>query len=134
MQDKKDDLLVGIKSTALKFGENTKLWLSCFSAAMISGLTMSGYVCDQTWPYYATVGLVAAHLTQQIVSLNIDNPNDCAKKFISNHQVGLLIFSGIVLGTLLKTSIDKSTTTTAKTKSTNNVLLPQLGRENLVQR
>lgn len=109
--------MVGIKSTALRFGENTKIWLSSFSAAMITGLITSGYVCDQTLPYYCTVGVVAAHLTQQIYSLNIDNPTDCAKKFISNHQVGCLIFAGIVLGTYLKMTQDKSnangTTTTA---------------------
>lgn len=108
MQDKVDDLLVGIKSTALRFGENTKLWLSSFSAAMLTGLITSGYVCDQTLPYYCTVGVVGAHLAQQIYSLNIDNPTDCAKKFISNHQVGCLIFVGIVLGTYMKMTQDKS--------------------------
>lgn len=103
-QDKVDDLLAGIKSTALRFGDNTKIWLTFFSSAMISGLTTAGLVCDQTWPYYTTVGLVGAHLAQQIYSLNINNPSDCARKFISNHQVGLLLFVGIVLGTLLKTT------------------------------
>lgn len=38
----------------------------------------------------------------QIYTLNIDNPSDCASKFISNYQVGLILFLGIVLGTLLK--------------------------------
>lgn len=104
--------MVGIKSTALRFGENTKLWLSTFSAAMITGLLTSGYVCDQTLPYYCTVGVVGAHLAQQIYPLNIDNPTDCAKKFISNHQVGFLIFAGIVLGTYLKMTQDKSNTAT----------------------
>lgn len=94
--------MIGIKSTALRFGDDTKIWLSGFSTAMITALTVSGLVCDQTWPYYTTVGLVAAHLAQQIYFLNINNPNDCARKFISNHQVGLLLFIGIVLGTLLK--------------------------------
>lgn len=103
-----DDILLGIKSTALRFGDNTKLWLSSFSAAMITGLLTSGYVCDQTFPYYCTVGVVGAHLAQQIYSLNTDNPTDCAKKFISNHQVGFLIFGGIVLGTYLKMKKDKS--------------------------
>lgn len=107
LQDKVDDLLVGIKSTALRFGENTKLWLSSFSTAMITGLLTSGYVCDQTLPYYLTVGVVGAHLAQQIASVNIDNPTDCAKKFISNHQVGFLIFAGIVLGTYWKASQEK---------------------------
>lgn len=82
---------------------------------MISGLTLAGLAVDQTWPYYMTVGLVGAHLAQQIVSLNINNPNDCARKFISNHQVGLLLFAGIVLGTLLKEAKNGKATTTAET-------------------
>ncbi|SPP82661.1 4-hydroxybenzoate polyprenyltransferase, mitochondrial [Drosophila guanche] len=101
-QDKLDDLQIGVKSTALRFGENTKVWLSGFTAAMLTGLSASGWACDQTLPYYAAVGVVGAHLVQQIYSLNIDNPTDCAKKFLSNHQVGLILFLGIVLGTLLK--------------------------------
>lgn len=129
-QDKVDDLMIGIKSTALRFGDNTKLWLTGFSAAMIGGLTLSGIVCAQTWPYYGTVGLVAAHLAQQIYSLNIDNPNDCARKFISNHQVGLLLFIGIVLGTLLKVEVDergKATTATAATPLSPAAIMHQLG-------
>lgn len=101
-QDKVDDALLGIKSTAIRFGDNTKLWLSGFTTAMIGGLVTSGVVCDQTWPYYSAVGLISAHLAHQIYSLNIDNPTDCATKFISNHQVGLILFLGIVLGTLYK--------------------------------
>lgn len=97
-----DDLIVGIKSTALRFGDNTKTWLCAFSTVMISGLLTSGYVCDQTWPYYAAVGFVGVHLAQQITSLQINDPSDCARKFISNYQVGLIIFLGIVLGNYLK--------------------------------
>lgn len=112
MQDKVDDLAVGIKSTALRFGDNTKIWLTAFSSAMITGLVTSGIVCDQTWPYYCTLGLVSAHLAQQITSVNINNPTDCANKFLSNHQVGLLLFLGIVLGTYLKETKEKPTTNT----------------------
>ncbi|XP_016961206.1 4-hydroxybenzoate polyprenyltransferase, mitochondrial [Drosophila biarmipes] len=106
-QDKLDDLQIGVKSTALRFGENTKAWLSGFTAAMLTGLSAAGWACDQTLPYYAAVGIVGAHLVQQIYSLNIDNPSDCAKKFLSNHQVGLILFLGIVLGTLLKSDETK---------------------------
>ncbi|CAD6992811.1 unnamed protein product [Ceratitis capitata] len=53
---------------------------------------MAGLATDQTVAYYAAVGVVGAHLVQQIYSLNIDNPTDCAKKFFSNHQVGLICF------------------------------------------
>jgi 4-hydroxybenzoate polyprenyltransferase and related prenyltransferases len=66
LQDKVDDVLLGIKSTAIKFGDKTKLWLSGFSATIISGLVAAGLQCDQTWPYYTSVGLVAAHLATQV--------------------------------------------------------------------
>ncbi|KAH8407151.1 hypothetical protein KR222_009371 [Zaprionus bogoriensis] len=127
-QDKIDDLQIGVKSTALRFGENTKAWLSGFTAAMLTGLSAAGYACDQTLPYYAAVGVVGAHLVQQIYSLNIDNPSDCAKKFISNHQVGLILFLGIVLGTLLKSEESKNkrrSTTAVATSAAAYVPLAQ---------
>lgn len=65
-QDKKDDLAIGVKSTALRFGDNTKIWLSGFTTSMIGGLITTGIVCDQTWPYYSSIAIVATHLTQQV--------------------------------------------------------------------
>ncbi|XP_053559212.1 4-hydroxybenzoate polyprenyltransferase, mitochondrial [Bombina bombina] len=102
-QDKKDDVFVGVKSTALRFNEQTKQWLSGFSVAMLGGLTLTGLSCDQTFPYYTAVVLTGAHLFYQIYTLNIDSPEDCWKKFIANRNVGLLLFVGIVLGNLWKT-------------------------------
>ncbi|CAH0550290.1 unnamed protein product [Brassicogethes aeneus] len=101
-QDKKDDLMIGIKSTALKFDKDTKIWLTGFSSTMISSLAVSGFMNDQTWPYYAALGLVSSHLASQIYTLNIDSPDDCSNKFISNAMVGFILFSGVVLGNLLK--------------------------------
>ncbi|XP_053673974.1 4-hydroxybenzoate polyprenyltransferase, mitochondrial [Anopheles nili] len=122
-QDKKDDLMIGIKSTALRFGDNTKLWLTGFTAAMLGNLVAAGLVCDQSWPYYTSIGLIGAHLAHQIFSLNIHNPTDCASKFISNHQIGLLLFLGIVLGTLYKSKGDeRAKSTSASTVSSNGQL------------
>ncbi|KAJ8925586.1 hypothetical protein NQ315_009426 [Exocentrus adspersus] len=101
-QDKTDDLRLGIKSTAIKFDQDTKFWLSGFASMMIGNLILSGVMCDQTWPYYTAVTLVATHLASQINTLKINNPTDCSKKFVSNSNVGLILFCGIVLGTLFK--------------------------------
>lgn len=101
-QDKYDDILVGVKSTALMFGDNTKIWLSGFATTMISSLALTGTVCDQSWPYYASVAFIAGHLARQITTLNINDPNDCANKFLSNRRVGLILFAGILLGTYMK--------------------------------
>lgn len=101
-QDRKDDLLLGIKSTAIKFDKDTKVWLTSFAATMISSLTLSGIMNHQTWPYYAAVAMVSTHLASQLFTLNVNNPADCASKFISNAQVGFILFCGIILGNLLK--------------------------------
>lgn len=62
---------VGVKSTALRFGERTKLWLSCFAAGMLPGLLLTGVASDQTWPYYVGVASVLAHLSHQVCETGI---------------------------------------------------------------
>ncbi|XP_040194944.1 4-hydroxybenzoate polyprenyltransferase, mitochondrial [Rana temporaria] len=101
-QDKKDDLVIGVKSTALRFNDQTKPWLSGFSVAMLAGLTLTGLNCDQTFPYYAAVALIGGHLAHQIYTLDINNVEDCWKKFSANRNVGFLLFFGIVFGNLWK--------------------------------
>uniref|UniRef100_A0A8C4S1B4 4-hydroxybenzoate polyprenyltransferase, mitochondrial n=1 Tax=Erpetoichthys calabaricus TaxID=27687 RepID=A0A8C4S1B4_ERPCA len=101
-QDKVDDLLVGVKSTALLFQDHTKPWLSGFSAVMLSGLILTGIISDQTLPYYGALSVVGAHLFYQIFTLDINKPEECWKKFTSNRTLGLLIFIGILAGNLWK--------------------------------
>ncbi|XP_042004340.1 4-hydroxybenzoate polyprenyltransferase, mitochondrial-like, partial [Salvia splendens] len=49
-QDKEDDMRVGVKSTALRFGDSTKVWISGFGAACISSLALSGLNANLEWP------------------------------------------------------------------------------------
>lgn len=118
LKDKVDDVIIGIKSTALRFGDNTKVWLAAFSTTMLSGLLTSGYVCDQTWPYYVSIGLVGAHLARQCFSLKINDPGDCARKFISNYQVGFIIFIGIIIGNCIKSKQEVKATPNLQPTST----------------
>ncbi|XP_019507698.1 PREDICTED: 4-hydroxybenzoate polyprenyltransferase, mitochondrial [Hipposideros armiger] len=101
-QDKRDDALIGIKSTALLFCDNTKQWLSGFSVAMLGALSLVGVNAGQTAPYYTALAAVGAHLAHQIYSLDIHRPEDCWDKFASNRTIGLMVFSGIILGNLWK--------------------------------
>ena len=101
-QDKYDDVIVGVKSTALKFGDNTKYWLSGFTGTMLSSLIISGIICQQSLPFYISVCAVGSHLAHQIVTLKIDDREDCAQKFVSNRRVGLILFLGIIIGTYCK--------------------------------
>ncbi|RVE67919.1 hypothetical protein OJAV_G00086420 [Oryzias javanicus] len=103
-QDKEDDVKVGVKSTALRFQDQTKLWLSGFTAAMMSGLVVAGVNAEQTLPYYAALAAVALHLTHQIYSVDINKAEDCWKEFSSNRNLGLLLLFGIVAGNFWKKS------------------------------
>ncbi|MCV0395406.1 MAG: 4-hydroxybenzoate octaprenyltransferase [Rhizobiaceae bacterium] len=97
-QDKEDDAIVGVRSTALLFGANTKRWLTFLYGGAL--LFMAVAVANAAAPMPALAGLVAAgaHLARQIRVLDIDNPDQCLKLFHSNNTVGWLIFLGFVGG------------------------------------
>lgn len=101
-QDKQDDAVIGMKSTALKFGDKTKRYLWMFSASMVSNLVLAGLASGQSWPFYLAAAATGAHLARQIHTLNLDDAGDCAKKFVSNRQIGFLVFLGIICGNLVK--------------------------------
>jgi len=101
-QDKADDSLVGVKSTALRFGDQTKLWLSGFGLGMVGNLYLLGELTAQPWPYYLGLTGVAVHLAWQIATVNIDNGKDCGDKFRANAWIGPIFLSGIILANLLR--------------------------------
>lgn len=101
-QDKADDAVIGMKSTALKFGSNTKKYLCLFSTSMVSNLVVCGLTSGQCWPYYTAVLVTGAHLAHQIYHLNLDDPADCGRKFVSNRQIGFILFLGIVCSSLVR--------------------------------
>ncbi|RUS13079.1 hypothetical protein BC937DRAFT_86376 [Endogone sp. FLAS-F59071] len=97
-QDKKDDIQIGVKSTALRFGTRTPQWLALFSTSFVSLTALAGYMNAQGWPFYAvSVVGTAAHLTWQLRTVNYNDPADCWKKFASNKWTGGLVWGGIVL-------------------------------------
>ncbi|CAF3488421.1 unnamed protein product [Rotaria sp. Silwood1] len=101
-QDKTDDLIVGIKSTALLLKKDTKLWLRAFSIGMISHLITAGLNVDQTWPYYLGLIAVSYHLHQQIEKVNLNKSESCWNTFASNRITGLMILASILVGNFFK--------------------------------
>ncbi|XP_066323026.1 4-hydroxybenzoate polyprenyltransferase, mitochondrial-like isoform X1 [Miscanthus floridulus] len=100
-QDKEDDLKVGVKSTALRFGDLTKYWISGFGAACIGSLALSGHNADLGWPYYPFLVAAAAQLAWQVSTVDLSSRSDCNMKFVSNKWFGALVFSGILFGRLV---------------------------------
>ena len=97
-QDKDDDAMIGVKSTALLFGEMTKLWLTMFYGTMIALLAVSGAWAEAGIGYWLGLLVVAGHLIWQIVTVDIDDPDNCLARFQSNRVTGLLIIAAILLG------------------------------------
>ena len=77
--------MVGVKSTALKFGDDSKYWLSGFATVMVTGLAATGHLCDQTWPYFAGVGFVAAHLSHQVRRSRNSHPEILSSEIVPSH-------------------------------------------------
>ncbi|MDY0882466.1 4-hydroxybenzoate octaprenyltransferase [Dongia soli] len=96
-QDKADDALVGVKSTALRFGKDTKAWLTGFAIAMVLLIAIAFESAQLAWPAYLGLILVAAHLIWQLKDVDLDKPKDCLAKFKSNRNLGLLLLLGIIL-------------------------------------
>lgn len=99
-QDKEDDLKVGVKSTALRFGSSTKNWITGFTIACVGSLSLSGYNAELAWPYYPFLMTASGQLWWQIQTVDLSNRADCNKKFVSNKWFGALVFSGILFGRL----------------------------------
>ena len=100
-QDKEDDILIGIKSTALRFGKNTGKWLICFYSGTIVLLAFSGYLAGLSLAFYVGLGFATAHLLWQVLTLDINDVKGCLQRFKSNRNCGLIIFAAIVAGQAL---------------------------------
>lgn len=104
-QDKRDDIKVGIRSTALLFGDQTKPVLSCFALAFSSCLIISGIQNDMSLMYHVTSVCAGSHLFWQIFSVDLDNSKDCLNKFTSNKYVGAVVMAGIAADLLSKSEL-----------------------------
>lgn len=97
-QDKEDDALIGVKSSALKLGANTRPWLFIFYATTVALLGVAGWSAGLSLRFYMALTLAAAHLVWQASKVNIDDPADCLATFKSNRVFGLILLCGVIAG------------------------------------
>jgi 4-hydroxybenzoate polyprenyltransferase len=97
-QDKEDDLLIGVRSSAIALGSQTRPWLFVFYAGALSSWAAVGIAAGLGIWFWA--GLVGSglQLVWQAVRVATDDPADCLAKFRSNRWVGWLMLGGIVAG------------------------------------
>lgn len=96
-QDKTDDILIGVKSTALKFGENTRAWVFIFYGMTIGFFILAGYKANLYGWYYFGIIFIIFHFRTQLKNLDIHNPESCLAVFKSNLYVGMALFLAIIL-------------------------------------
>jgi 4-hydroxybenzoate polyprenyltransferase len=100
-QDKEDDVLVGVKSSALALGEKTQSWLYVFYGAAILLFALSGYLIHAHMHFYVGLGLCAIHLIWQVRTVDINTPSACHAKFKSNRDFGLAVLAVVIFNALV---------------------------------
>ena len=103
-QDREDDALIGIKSTALLFGERTKSMLALFYALAVALIALAGWSAGGGVVFVLGLGAFAAHLAWQVARLDIHDPALCLAVFKSNRDAGLILFAGLALDAALVSS------------------------------
>lgn len=96
-QDRKDDIVAGVKSTARRLGLGSKPWLFGFYTGAVSLFTLAGITAKLSWPFYLGLFLGAIQLFWQVHKVEINNPKDCLTKFKSNRLFSWIFLVGIVL-------------------------------------
>jgi 4-hydroxybenzoate polyprenyltransferase len=99
-QDREDDVLVGIRSTARRFGERTRPFLALCYGGAVALLALAGFLGGMGPWFWPALLLPAAMLAWQVVRLDIHNPALCLRLFQSNREVGLLVALAFLAGRL----------------------------------
>jgi 4-hydroxybenzoate polyprenyltransferase len=100
-QDKEDDALIGVKSTALALGEHTVRWLWRFYGAALALMGLAGWAAGLGWAFWPLWAVAGGHLVWQILRVDIHDGADCLDKFKSNRHFGWLMLAAIVAGKLI---------------------------------
>ena len=98
-QDIKDDEIIGVKSTSIKFKKNPKIFIfSCYFFFYLSLILIGLLMAFSKFYFIFSLIILLQLFFFQIQTLKVEKPNDCIKKFKSNNLLGFLIFINILIG------------------------------------
>ncbi len=101
-QDREDDALIGIKSTAILFAGNTRPMLAAFYAAAVALIGLAGWLAGAgVWFALGLAGF-ALHLAWQVRRIDIADPALCLRLFKSNRDAGLILFAATILDAAMR--------------------------------
>ena len=97
MVDREDDLKIGVKSTAILFGDADLFVIGGMQLLMLAGLLLIGNMAKLGFWYYLSIATTAAFMAYHQWLSQDRNPDSCFKAFLHNHYIGMIVFIGIVL-------------------------------------
>ena len=97
MVDRDDDLEIGVKSTAILFGDYDRLMVGVFQLLFVIALLLAGLDLGMSMPYYLGLAAGALLLVYQQFLIADRVPAHCFLAFLNNHWVGALVFAGIMV-------------------------------------
>jgi 4-hydroxybenzoate polyprenyltransferase len=104
-QDREDDALIGIKSTAILFGENTRPILAVFYTLAVALMAVACWGAGAGIVFSLGLLAFAAQLSWQISRFRTGDPELCLKLFKSNRDAGLILFAAMVLDVVLRRAV-----------------------------
>ncbi|MCP4412519.1 MAG: 4-hydroxybenzoate octaprenyltransferase [Gammaproteobacteria bacterium] len=102
MVDREYDLKVGIKSTAILFGEADRFMVGMMQLMVIVGLAILGNHLNFGWVFVTVIVMVAVLFAGQQMLIRKRDPDDCFRAFLNNNYVGMIIFLGILIEYYIK--------------------------------
>ena len=99
-QDREDDVKVGVKSTAILFGDD-KTPLTLMTQASLACFTAGGVIAGQTLPYFIVLALSGRYLLNLVDDVNIYDPQSCAAAFFRNFYFGCMVLVSMLAGNLV---------------------------------
>jgi 4-hydroxybenzoate polyprenyltransferase len=102
LQDKEDDAIIGVRSTARLFGRRSRVGITCFYAAAIVLMGLALVLADAGIFAFAGLGAGLLHATWLIATLDPDDPRNCLKRFRANSTTGWIVFAGLLLDAALR--------------------------------
>lgn len=97
MTDREDDLKIGLKSTAILFGQHDRLIIGLLQTAIVISLVGIGVTLTMHWPYYLSLAAAAIIFIYHQRLIAKREPRACFRAFLNNNWFGLIIFLGILL-------------------------------------
>jgi 4-hydroxybenzoate polyprenyltransferase len=102
-QDKEDDALIGVRSTARLFADRTKIWLTGIYTLAIVAIAIACWTAGSPWLVFVGLAIAAAMLARQIIVVDIDDADQCLALFKSNNRVGWMVFASLCAGVIVST-------------------------------